>query len=156
MYPCWNRIPQRRGEWMIQSWISSSRLATIRSTRLMAFETARSMPGSQQDSYQGSTIWSCEKATLRRRIPGSLHWQSSIFKSSSPPITKTTQRSRQRHPYLLIQPHRRLDPPLYQCLGLRRRQQRNVIDLLSPPALPLSKQRSPRSLSCLTPPDFPL
>ena len=56
----------------------------------MVFETARSMPESQQDSYQGSTIWSCGKATLKKRIPGSLHWQSSTFEGSSPPTTKTT------------------------------------------------------------------
>ena len=154
MYPCWNRISQRRGEQMIHSWISSSRLATIRSTKLMAFETARSMPGNQQDSYQGSTIWSRRKATLRRRIPGSLHWQSSTFEGSSPPITRTTQRSRQRHPSLSIQPHRWLDPPLHQWRGPRRLQRRNVVDLLSPPP-PLSGQRSLRPLYCLIFSGFP-
>ena len=121
----------------------------------MAFETARSIPGSQQDSYQGSTIWSRGKATLRRRISGSLHRQSSTFKGSSPPITRTTQRSQQRHPFLLIQPHRRLNSPLQQCISSRRHQQRNVVDLLSPPLLPPSKQRSPRPLFCSTPPGFP-
>ena len=146
MYPYWNRIPQRRGKWMIRSWISSSRLATIRSTRLMAFETARSMPGSQQDSYQGSTIWSRGKATLRRRIPGSLHQQSSTFEGLSPPTIKTTQRSRWRYPSLSIQP--------YQWRGSWRRQQRNVVDLLSLSPLLPSEQRSPRSLFCLTPPGF--
>ena len=132
---------------MICSWISSSRLATIKSTRLMAFETARSMPGSQQDSYQGSTIWSRGKATLRKRIPGSLHRQSSTFKDSSPPTIKTTQRSRQRHPSLSIQPH--------QWQGPWRPQQRNVVDLLSPPPPPLSGQRSLRPLYCLIFSGFP-
>ena len=75
---------------MIYNWISSLRLATIRSTRLQAFETARSMPESQQNSYQGSTIWFCRKATLKKRIPGSLHWQSSTFESLSSPTTKIT------------------------------------------------------------------
>ena len=121
----------------------------------MAFETARSMPGSQQDSYQGSTIWSCEKATLRRRIPRSLHRQSNIFEDLSPPTTKTTQRSQQRHSSLLIQPHQWLDRPLHQCLGPWRRQQRNVINLLSLPPLPPSTQRSSSPLSCSTSPGFP-
>ena len=92
-YPCWNKIPQRKSKWMMRSWISSSRLATIRSIRLMAFEIVRSMPESQQDSYKGSTIWFCGKATLRRRIPRSLYWQSSTFKGLSPPTTRTIQRS---------------------------------------------------------------
>ena len=134
---------------MICCWISSLRLATVRNTRLMAFEIARSMPGSQQDSYQGSIIWSRGKATLRRKIPGSLHRQSSTFEGSSPPTTRTTQRSRQRHPSLSIQPHRWLDPPLHQWRGPRRLQQRNVVDLLSPPPPPLSGQRSLRPLYCL-------
>ena len=113
----------------------------------MAFETARSMPGSQQDSYQGSTIWSRGKATLRRRIPGSLHRQSSTFEGSSPPTTRTIQRSRRRHPSLSIQPH--------QWRGPRRLQQRNVVDLLSPPPPPLSGQRSLRPLYCLIFSGFP-
>ena len=107
----------------------------------MAFETARSMLGSQQDSYQGSTIWSCGKATLRRRIPGSLHRQSSTFKGLSPPTTKTTQRNQRRHPSLSIQPH--------QWRGPRRLQRRNVVDLLSLPPPPLSGQRSLKPLYCL-------
>ena len=130
---------------MIHSWILSLRLATVRSTRLMAFETAQSMSRSQQDSYQGSTIWSCEKATLRRRIPGSLHRQSSTFEGSSPPTTRTIQRSRRRHPSLSIQPH--------QWRGPRRLQRRNVVDLLSPP--PPSEQRSLRPPYCLIFSGFP-
>ena len=133
---------------MIRSWISSSRLATIRSTRLMAFETARSMPGSQQDSYQGSTIWSCGKATLRRRILRSLHRQSSTFEGLLPPTIKTTQRSRRWHPSLLIQPH--------QWRGPRWLHQKNVVDLLSPPPPLSSGQKSLRSLYCLIFSGFPL
>ena len=113
----------------------------------MAFETAQSMPRSQQDSYQGSTIWSCGKAILRKKIPGSLHRQSSTFEGSSPPTTKTTQKSRRRHPSLSIQPH--------QWRGPRRLQRRNVVDLLSPPP-PLSGQRSLRPLYCLIFSGFPL
>ena len=113
----------------------------------MAFETARSMPGSQQDSYQGSTIWSRRKATLRKKIPGSLHWQSSTFKGSSPPTTRTTQRNRRQHLSLSIQPH--------QWRGPRRLQQRNVVDLLSPPPPPLSGQKSLRPLYCLIFSGFP-
>ena len=112
-YCCWNRIPQRRGKWMIRSWISSSRLATTRSMRLMAFGTARSMPKSQQANYQGFTIWSCGKAILRRRIPGSLHRRSSTFEGSSPPTTKTIQKSRQRHLTPSIQLRRWLGHPLH-------------------------------------------
>ena len=112
----------------------------------MAFETARSMPGSQQDSYQGSTIWSCGKATLRRRIPGSLHRQSSTFEGSSPPTTRTIQRSRRQHPSLSIQPH--------QWRGPRRLQRRNVVDLLSP-SPSLSGQKSLRPLYCLIFSGFP-
>ena len=139
---------------MICSWISSSRLATIRSTRLKAFETAQFMPESQQDSYQSFTTWSRGKTTLRKRIPRSLHRQSSTFKGSSPPTTRTTQRSRQRHPSLSIQPHRWLDPPLHQWRGPRRLQRRNVVDLLSPPP-PLSGQKSLRPLYCLIFSGFP-
>ena len=51
------------------------------------------MPKSQQDSYQGSTIWSYKKATLIKKISGSLPWQFSTFEGLSPPITKTTQKS---------------------------------------------------------------
>ena len=142
---------------MIRSWISSSRLATTtRSMRLMAFGTARSMPGSQQDSYQGYTIWSRGKATLRRRIPGSLHRQSSIFKGLSPPITKTIQKSRQQHLTSSIQLRRWLGHPLHSgqqprneadLLGPRRSRRRNVADQLGPPPPP-SERRSPRPLSC--------
>ena len=60
-----------------------------RNTRLMAFETARSMLGSQKDSYQDSTIWSHRKATLKRRIPGNLYQQSSTFEGLLPPTTRT-------------------------------------------------------------------
>ena len=91
MYHCWNKIPRRRGKWMTYSW--NLRLATTRNMRSIAFGTAWSMPGSQQNSYQGSTIWPCGKVTLRSRIPGSLHWQSSTFKSLWPSITKTIQKS---------------------------------------------------------------
>ena len=151
MYPCWNRIPRRRGEWMIRSWISSSRLATTtRSMRLMAFGTARSMPKSQQQvSCQGSTIWSCGKATLRKRIPGSLHRQSSTFEGSSPPTTKTIQKSRQRHLTPSIQLRRWLGHPLHPG-----QQPRNVADQLGPPP-PTSEWRSPRPLSYLIPSGFP-
>ena len=152
MYPCWNRIPQRRGEWMIRSWISSSRLATTtRSMRLMAFGTARSMPKSQQQvSCQGSTIWSRGKATLRRKILGSLHRQSSIFEGSSPPTIRTIQRNQQRPPSPLTQLHQWLDPRKADLLGPRRPWQRNVANLLGP-LLPLSssEQRNPRPLFCL-------
>ena len=115
----------------------------------MVFETVRSMLGSQQNSYQGSTIWSCGKATLKRKKPESLYRQSSIFEGLSSPITRTTQRSRQQHPSLSIQPHQRLDSPLHQCLTPRRRQRKNVVDLLSLPPLPPSEQKSPRPLFCL-------
>ena len=140
---------------MIRSWISSLRLATTKSMRSMAFGIAWSMPGSQQDNYQGSTIWSRGKATLRRRIPGSLHWQSSTFEGLSPPTTKTIQKSRQRHLTPSIQLRRWLGHPLHpgqqprneaDLLGPRRR---NVADQLGPPPPPPSEQRSPRPLSCL-------
>ena len=138
---------------MIHSWISSLRLAIIRSTRLKAFEIAQSMPKSQQDSYQGFTIWFYRKATLKSKILGSLHWQFSIFKGSSSPTTKTTQRSRQQHPSPSIQPHWWLGLLLHQWQGPWRLQQRNVVNLLRPP-LP-SEQRSLRPLSCLIFSDFP-
>ena len=165
MYPCWNRILRRRGEWMIRSWISSSRLATMtRSMRLMAFGTARSMPKSQQQvSCQGSTIWSRGRATLRRRIPGSLHRRSSTFEGSSPPTTKTIQKSRQRHLTPSIQLRWWLGHPLYpsqqpsprrlqnkaDLLSPRRLQQRNAVNLLGLLPLPPSERRSPRPLFCL-------
>ena len=143
---------------MIRSWISSLRLATIKSTRLKAFKTARSMPGSKQDSYQGSTIWFCGKATLRKRISGSLHWQSSTFEGLSPLTTKTTQKSRQRDSSPLIQPYRWLDPSLHKWRGLRWLQQRNVVNLLRPP--PPSEQKNLKPLICLIlsgfPPPFPV
>ena len=140
---------------MIRSWILSSRLATTRSMKSMAFGTARSMPESQQDSYQGSTIWSCRKATLRRRIPGSLHRRSNTFKGSSPPTTKTIQRNRQRHLLPSIRPHQWLSHPLHSgqqprnkadLLDPRRSRQRNVADQLGPPPPP-SERRSPRLFS---------
>ena len=126
---------------MIRSWISSSRLATTRSMRLMAFGTARSTPKSQQQgNCQGSTIWFCRKAILRRRILGSLHWRSSIFEGLSPPRTKTIQKNRQQHLTPSIRLYRWLGHPLHpgqqlslrqlqneaNLLGLRRPQQRNV------------------------------
>ena len=61
--------------------------------KIKVFETAWFMLRSQKDSYQGSTIWFCRKATLRRKIPRSLYWQSSTFEGLSLPITKTTQRN---------------------------------------------------------------
>ena len=39
----------------------------------MTFEIAWSIPDSQQSNDQGFTIWSYEKATLRKKIPKSLH-----------------------------------------------------------------------------------
>ena len=129
----------------------------------MAFGTAQSMPGSQQDSYQGSTIWSYGKATLRKRIPGSLHWQSSTFEGLSPSTIRTIQRSRQQPPSPSIRLRQWLGYPLHSgqqpsprrlqnqadLLGLQRPQRRNVADLLGPPPPPPSEQRSPRPLSCL-------
>ena len=138
---------------MISSLTSSLRLATMKNTRLMVFEIAQSMPKSQQDSYQGSTIWFRGKATLRKRIPRSLYWQFSIFKGLSLPITRTTLRSRQQHPSLLIQPHRWLGPPLHQWQGPWQLQQRNVVNLLRSPSP--SEQKSLRPLSCLIFFDFP-
>ena len=132
---------------MIRSWILSLRLATVRSTRLMAFEIARFMPGSQKDSYQGFTIWSHGKATLRKRIPGSLHWQSSTFKGSSPPTTRTTQKSRRQYLSLLIQ--------LHQWQSPWRPQQRNVIDLLSSLPSPPRGQKSLKLLYYLILSGFP-
>ena len=140
---------------MIRSWISSLRLATGRSTRMMAFEIARFLPKSQQNSYQGSIIWSRKKATLRKKIPGILHWQSSTFEGLSLPTTRTTQRNQQLYPSLSIQPHQWLDPPFHQWQGPWRLQWRNVVDLLSPTPPPLSKQKSPRPFSCLIFSDFP-
>ena len=133
---------------MIHSWISSLRLAMMRSIRLMVFETARSMPKNQQQvSCQGSTTWFCGKATPRKRIPGSLYRQSSTFKGLLTPITKTIQKDQQQPLFPSIQ--------LYQWQGPRRLQKRNVVDLLSPPPPP-SEQRSLRPLSCLVLSNFPL
>ena len=141
---------------MIRSWISSSRLATIRSTRLKTFETTRSMLRNQQDSYQSSTTWFCGKAILKKRILGSLHWQFNTFKGSSPPITRITQRSRQQHPSPSIQPYQWLDPPLHQWQGSWQFQQKNVVNLLRPlPLLSSSKQKSLRPLFCLILSGFP-
>ena len=147
------------------------RLATIRNMKSMAFKTARSMARNQQANYQGFIIWSCRKAILRRRIPGSLHRQSSTFKRSSPTTTKTIQKSRQQHLPPLIWLHRWLGHSLYpgqkpspqrlqqrnkaDLLSPRRHQQRNVADLLGPP-LPTSKKRSLRPLSYSISSGFPL
>ena len=112
----------------------------------MAFKTAQSMPKSQQQvSCQGSTTWFYRKATLRRKIPGSLYRQSSTFESSLTPITKTIQKGWQQPLSPLIR--------LYQWQGLWRLQQRNMVDLLSLPPSP-SKQKSLRPLSCLVLSDF--
>ena len=152
MYCCWNRIPYRKGKWMICSW--NLRLATTRSMRSMAFGTARSIPRSQQQvSCQGSTIWSCEKATLRRKIPGSLHWWSSTFEGSSPPTIKTIQRSRQQPLSLLIRLYQWLGPRKADLLGPRRSWLKNVANLLAPPPL-TSGQRSLRPFSCSILPSF--
>ena len=114
---------------------------------MKVFEIARFMPETQQDSYQGSIIWFCGKTTLKKRIPGSLYWQSSTFKGSSPPTTKITQRSRQQYPSPLLQPYQWLSPPLHQWQGPQRLQQRNVVELLRPPSP--SKSRSLKPLLCL-------
>ena len=133
---------------MIRSWISSLRLTTIRSMKSMSFEKARSTPRSwQQVNCQGSTIWFCEKATLRKKIPESLHWQSSTFESSSPPTTKTIQKNQQQHLTPSIRFCQWLGHPLYpsqqprneaNMLGLQQSRQRNVANQLSSP-LPTSK-----------------
>ena len=96
----------KKGKWMIRSWILSLRLAMIKNLRLMAFETVRSMLRSQKVNYKGFTIWSRGKATLRRRIPGSLHQQSSTVENLSPPTIKTIQKSRQQYLPPLIRPRR--------------------------------------------------
>ena len=51
------------------------------------------MPKSQQNNYQGSTIWSYGKAILKKKIPKSLYWQSNTFKNSILPIMKTIQKT---------------------------------------------------------------
>ena len=140
---------------MTCSW--NSRLATTKSMRSKVFGTVRSMPRNQQANYQGFTIWSCEKATLRRRIPESPYWQSSTFKGSSLPITKIIQKSRQRHLTPSIRLRRWLGHPLYpgqqpsprqaDLLSPLRLQQRNAVDLLGLPPPP-SEQKSPRPFSC--------
>ena len=146
MYCYWNKIWRRRDKWMIYSW--NSRLATTRSMRLMAFKIARFMPKSQQQvSCQGSTIWSRGKTTLRKKIPGRLHRQSISFEGSSPPTTKTIQRSRQQSPSLSIRLQQWLGPRKANLLDPRRLQQKNVANLLGP-SPPPSEQRSPRPLSC--------
>ena len=122
----------------------------------MAFGTARSMLRSQQQgNCQGSTILFRGKAILRRRIPGNLYRQSSTFKGSSPPTTKTIQKSQKRHLTPSIRLRQWLGHPLYpgqqprneaDLLGPR---QRNVADQLGPPPLPPpSERRNPRPLSC--------
>ena len=78
---------------MTSSWILSLRMAITRSTRLIVFGTARFIPKNQQANYQGSTIWSREKATLRKRILESLYRQSSPFESLLLPITKIIQKN---------------------------------------------------------------
>ena len=114
----------------------------MKSTRLMAFETVWSMPKSQQQvSCQGSTTWFCGKITLRKRIPGSLYWQSSTFKDSLTPITKTIQKGHQQPFSLSIQ--------LHQWRGPWRLQQTNMVDLLSLPPLLSSDQKSFKPLSSL-------
>ena len=154
---------------MTCSW--NSRLATTRSMRSMAFGTAQSMPRSQQANYQSFIIWSRGKATLRRKILGSLHWQSSTFKSSSPPTTKTIQKSRQQHLPPSIWLCRWLSYPLHpgqqpspqrlqqrnktDFLGPGRPQQRNVVDLLGPPPSQPSEQKCPRPLSYSISSGFP-
>ena len=155
MYHCWNKILRRKSEWMTCSW--NSRLATTRSMRSMAFGIARFMPRSQQANYQGFTIWSCGKATLRRKIPRSPHWRFSTFKGSSPPTTKIIQKSWQRHLTLLIWLRRWLghllhlgqqpSPRQADLLSLRRLQSRNAVDLFGLPPPP-SEQKSLRPLSC--------
>ena len=80
----------------------------------MAFKTMRSTLGSQQNSYQGFIIWFYGKTILKKRIPGSLYWQSSTFEGLSLPITKITQKSQQQHPFPSIQPYQWLGPPFHQ------------------------------------------
>ena len=140
---------------MIYSW--NSRLATTKSMRLMAFETARSMPRSEQANYQGFTIWFCGKAILRKKILRSLHWQSSTFKGSSPPTIKTIEKSQQQYLTPSIRLRQWLGHLLHpgqqprneaDLLGPRRSRRRNVADQLGPPPPPPSERRSPRPLSC--------
>ena len=120
----------------------------MRSTMLMAFEIPRFMLKSQQQvSCQGSTTWFCGKATPRRKISGSLYWQSSTFEGSLLPITKTIQKDQQQ----LLSP----SIWLHQWQGPRRLQQKNVVNLLSLPPLP-SEQKSLRSLFYLFFSDFSL
>ena len=47
------------------------------------------MPKNQQSNYQNFINWFCGKATLKRRIPRSLHQQSNIFKGSTLPTTSS-------------------------------------------------------------------
>ena len=119
----------------------------------MAFGIARFMPKSEQANYQDFTIWSCGKATLGRKIPKSLPWQSSIFKGLSPPTTKTIWKSQQRHLPPSIRLHQYLDLLSHQWLGLQRLRQRSMANVLSPIPLP-SEQKSPKPLFCIIPLGF--
>ena len=116
----------------------------IRDSAVYAKEsTTRQLPG----------LYSCEKTTLRRKISGSLHWWSSTFKGSSPPTTRTIQKSRQQPPSSLIRLHQWLGPYIADLLGPRQPRQKKVANLLALPP-PTSGQRSPRALFCLIPPSF--
>ena len=130
----------------------------------MVFETARfTLKNQQQGNCQGFTSWFCGKDFLKKKIPRSLHWRSSTFKSLSPLTTKTIQKSHQQHllPLIRLQQwpnlplHQWSDPLLHQLLGPRQLKQRNAVDLLGPQTLLSSEQRSPRSLFCLIPSTFP-
>ena len=147
------------------------RLATTRSMRSMAFGTAQSMPRSQQANYQGFTIWSCGKATLKKQILRNLHRQSSTFEHSLLSTTKIIQKSWQQHlpPSIrlcqglghLLYPGQQPSPQQLQqinetnLLGLRRLQERNMADLLASPR-PISGKRSSRPLFCSISSGFPL
>ena len=144
-------------------------LATTRSMRSMVFGTMRSIPRSQQANYQDFIIWSCGKTTLRKRIPKSLHRQSSNFEGLSSPTTKIIQESRQWHLPPSTWFRQWVGHPLHpsqqsslerlqkrikaDLLGPQRPQQKNVPDLSdSPPST--SGLRSPRPLSYSIAPGF--
>ena len=46
------------------------------------------MPKSQQDNYQSSTIWSCRKIILRKKIPRNIYQEFSTFRDLSWPTKK--------------------------------------------------------------------
>ena len=112
----WSRTSPGRGGWT-KIWRNSRPAATRRNIRWKRFKTVQSIQKSQQRvTYQASITWCHGRVTLRKKTPGSLHWQYNTSESCSAPFTKIILTSQRQPPPPLTLRLQWLD---LQCLNLQ-------------------------------------